>query len=301
MKKIIILFMLGFAALQVNAQKENGTVYSEHESINKIKAMWAAFVKGDKEAYTSYFADTVFSVMNDNPTTLLKKDIGQQIDWWKGFENLTIEDNKPAFPDAINYKVGGLWVQDWMIWKATHKETGYNINLPVHSLYSFNDKGKIRSIIQYFDSHPFDEIYKNARTIQSGVVYNYHPFIVSVRKAVNAYCAEDLDKLSGFYTPDAVFGSTALKVNETVKLDEQKKAFKKFFDDNSSISLVQTGNPNCVCYDNEYYVVYSWWNLSYTSKTGVKVSGIPVLLSDSFNKEGKIISEMVYYSTNLYQ
>ena len=31
---------------------------------------------------------------------------------------------KPAFPDAMEYKEGGTWVQDWLLMTGVHKETG---------------------------------------------------------------------------------------------------------------------------------------------------------------------------------
>jgi hypothetical protein len=40
--------------LTVNAQKQSGIVYSEHEGITKTKAAWAAFLKGDKDKFLSF-------------------------------------------------------------------------------------------------------------------------------------------------------------------------------------------------------------------------------------------------------
>jgi len=88
-KSIFVPIMCLTSFLMVNAQQESGVVYSEHESIDKAKAMWAAFVKGDKEAFVNFFSDTIRVIMNGVPSKKLKKDYAQNMDWWQGVENLT--------------------------------------------------------------------------------------------------------------------------------------------------------------------------------------------------------------------
>lgn len=299
MKKIACLIVMSLTSfLMVNAQKENGVVYSEHEAINKTKALWAAFVKGDKETFTSFFADSIWVGTNGDYKKRPKADFGGYVDWWKSFDNLSIEDDKPAFPDAIDYKNGGLWVQDWLLWKGTHKSTGINIKLPVHYMYRFDKNGKINVINQYFNTDIYGEIDKNQRTIESGVVYKYHPYITTIRKAVNAYCAKDLETLLSFYTPDAVFSSLSQKNGEFINLNTKTEEFRKTFADYNTIALEQSGEPVCVSYEKAYNVVYSWWVLSLTSMDGKKKSNIPVMLTHGFDDNGKIKWEAVYLSSN---
>ena len=303
MKKHLLLLVLGlFSFLMVNAQKENGTVYSEHESIKKTKDLWDAFKKGDKEAFSSFFADTVYVVRNGTHMKRLKKEMGGGIDWWQGVENFTIKDDTPAFPDAINYKVGGLWVQDWLRITGTHKKTGINIDLPVHNLYSFNKEGKIRIFHQYFNENIYEEISNSQRTIENGTVYINHPYIVTVRKCANAYCAEDIETLKTFYSPKAEFGKSDVKGMKMISLDEKMKENEGTFSAFSDINLKQVGYPDCIYYSkDDYYVVYSWWMLSFTTKDGKKKSDIPVMLSHEFDKDGKILREFVYLSSNHFQ
>ncbi len=301
--KIYILFLIvGLSSfLMADAQKENGIVYSEHDAITKTKAMWAAFVKGDKETFASFCADSIWEVVNGDFQIRLKKDLGGIVDWWKDFENFSIQDDKPAYPDAIDYKIGGLWVQDWLLWKGTHKATGININLRVHNLYRFDKNGKINSIHQYFNNDIFEEIAKSQKTIESGVVYKYHPYIITIRKAVNAFCSKDLETLLSFYTQDAVFSNLSLKDGVVTNLEAKKKELKDAFDSYNNIKLDQSGAPVCICYEKEYYVVYSWWVLSFTTKDGKKKSKIPLMLSHGFDKEGKIIWESIYFSSNQFE
>ena len=302
MKKIVVMLILGFSVLAVNAQKVSGTVYSEHDAIAKTKAMWAAFVKGDKEAFVSFFADSVYENINGTYNLRTREYFGGVINWWKGFENLSFKDDSPASPDAINYTQGGLWVQDWLRLSGTHKSTGINIDLPVHNLYSFNKEGKINSVHQYYDSHFFDDINNSSRTIENGTVYKNHPYIVTVRKMVNAWCAENLDSLAKFYSPNAIFFESPFKQDKFISLEESLKEAKNFFDNYDNIKMVQSGYPDCIYYAKDgFYQVYSWWTLSYTTKDGKKQNGIPMMITDGFDKDGKINVEFVYYSTNHFE
>jgi hypothetical protein len=230
MKKIVYSLIIAITSfLTVNAQKENGIVYSEHEAIAKTKALRAAFVNGDKDGFISFFSDSVWVDMNGDFKKIPKKNLGEAVDWWKNFEKLSIEDDKPAFPDAINYKNGGLWVQDWLLWKGIHSATGIKLKLRIHILYSFDKNGKISSIHEYFNNDIFEMIEKSQRTIESGIIYKYHPYINIIRKVVNAYCAKDMETLASFYAPDAVFGSLSLKDGEAIDSNTQKANTQKTF------------------------------------------------------------------------
>lgn len=294
MKKIALIFIITLTSfLIVYAQKENGIVYIEHEAINKTKAMWAAFVKGDKDAFVSFFADSIWVGQNGNYERKPQKYMGGFVDWWKNFDRFEIKDDKPAFPDAIEYKAGGLWVQDWQLWTGIHRATGINIKIRVHNLYRFNKDGKIDIANEYFDNDIFDEIDKSQKTIESGVVYKYHPFINNTRKLVNAYCAKDKNLWISFYVPDANFSNLSLKAGESFDLKTRIANAEKNFTKFSTIDMVQSGQPVCVAYEKEYFVVYSWWILSVTDQNGIKKSAIPVMMSHGYNDNGKVTWEAV--------
>lgn len=303
MKKLTFLIIILLTSfLMVNAQKQSGIVYSEHEAIGKTKAMWAAFLKGDKETYLNFYADSVWNGNNGSMERKAREQFGGMMDWWNNeFNNLSIVDDKPAFPDALQFKEGGLFVQDWLRLKGTHKKTGVNLDWPIHDMYHFNEKGKIDVLLQYYDPSYFTEIYNSQRTIENGVVYKFHPCINIVRKAVNAYCAKNADAMFEYYSPDAVFSNLVLTNNQTYGVEAMKKEMKNNFENQNNIVMVETGHPVCVCYEKENNVVYSWWLFSYTTKKGVKKSGIPIMMTDIFNPDGKIMSEAVYYSSNHFE
>jgi hypothetical protein len=66
--------------------------------------------------------------------------------------------------------------------------------------------------------------------------------------------------------------------------------------------MKQQGYPDCVWYEkNDQYVVYSWWEHSFTIKEDGKKVVMPLMLSHYFNKDGKIVSEAAFFSTNHFE
>jgi len=301
MKRIVGILMLSLIVSIAFSQEKNGTVYSKHESIEKTQALWKAFAAGDVQTYRSYFADTIGYIRNNNEFQKIANDNwGSNISWWKdNFDNLSIKDDSPAYPDAIEYKNGGLWVQDWLRITGTHRESGINLNLRIHNLYAFNDDGKIGMTVQYFDDDVFEEINNSKFERENGKVYINHPYIVSVRKLVNAICAEDMGTALSFYADNARFTATSMNWGESISLAERKAEIQKHFDAYDNITMKQRGYPDCIYYEEGHqYVVYSWWEYSITVKESGKKVTMPIMLSHTFNDDGKIVYEAAYFSTN---
>jgi hypothetical protein len=172
----------------------------------------------------------------------LKKKAKEQfvgiMEWWnKEFKNLSFADDKPASPDAIQYKEGELFVQDWLKIMGTHEKSGINLNWAIHNVYRFNKDGKIDVFLQYYDNSAFAEINNSSRTIENGTVYIDHPYIVTVRKCVNAYCAEDIEALKTFYSPKAIFWKSDFKAGKPINLEEKMKENKETFANFANITL----------------------------------------------------------------
>jgi len=303
MKKIVCLLIVLSWGTCAFAQTKNGTVYSEHEDITKTREMWKAFETGDAETFISFFADSVYRVMNGTMSHIPKERFKGNVDYWKkNFKNLKIADNKPAYPDAIEYKKGGTWVQDWLLFTGTHTETGINIAIPYHNLYSFNDEGKITSIHFYFPSGVFEEINNSSKTIENGKIYINHPYIVKVRKAVNAYCDKDLDALLEFYDEKASFSDLTKQWDDTFSLEDAKKGWTEDFAKYKTIKLKQRGYPDCIHYDKGgWTVVYSWWTWMAEEANTNKKYEVPVMMSDYFNEDGKIVMQHLDFSTNHFE
>jgi ketosteroid isomerase-like protein len=285
-----------------HAQKKAGTIYVEHEYIDKTKAMWDAFIEGDREKYESYFYDSVWVSSNGGEVeTVPNSEMGDNIDWWQtNFTNIKIEDHKPAYPDALDYKDGGMWVQDWRLFTARHKKTGINLEIPIHSLYAFNDDGKIYVNHAYFNNDVFGLIRESQTTTENGKVYDNHPYILTVRKLVNAFEDADADKYHSFFTDDATFIFSWDEFGDTKSLEESKDGMKRMFAGDYWVEVDQVGYPDCVFYERGgNHVVYSWWK--HTIKKDGKKYEFPVMLSHTFNDDGKIINEYVNASSNHWE
>lgn len=303
MKKTLILNLVMFVGLVSFAQENNGTVYSKHPAIEKTKKLWAAFEKGDKAALGAFLADSMVAIRNGSETPQKKEDYLKGLDWWSTeFDNLKVVDDSPAYPDAIDYTKGGLWVQDWLLITGTHKKSGINLNLHIHNLYSFNTAGKISAIFLYYSTNQFEAINSSGTTQENGKIFINHPYINTVRKYVNAYCAENLTALAENYSPDATFSNSTMKWGESNDVAKHKKDLEGQFANNDNIKMKQVGYPDCIYYAKDnIYVVYSWWIWSATSKKDGKKVEMPLLLSDSFGADGKIVSEEAYYSSNHFE
>lgn len=301
MRKIVCALMaLLLIGVNSYAQKKNGVIYSEHEAIDKTKALWEAFVNADAEKYVSYLADSVFMMSNGNPSKkMAAKEAANGLDWWKNeVEMLKVVDYKPAYPDALEYKGDILWVQDWLLMTGRHIKTGVNIELPIHSMYQFNEDGKIAIMATYFDNDVFEEISESQTTRTNGKVYINHPYILTVRKLMNAYTDRDLETWKSFFTEKAVFMNSMMEYGKSMSLEESARIHEKRLSNKEyKFKVEQVGYPDCIYYEKaNNYIVYSWWKTT-IMKNG-KVYAYPIMLQHSFNDEGKITSEFVYGSSN---
>ncbi|WP_321369362.1 nuclear transport factor 2 family protein [uncultured Draconibacterium sp.] len=300
MKNFAVLLILTLIASTLFAQKKNGTVFNEHETIDKTRAFWDAVKSGDTDKVKTFFADSVTIVRNGNDWKTTAETFSGNTSWWtENFVDFDIEDSPGAYPDAIEYKEGNMWVQDWLLLTGTHEKTGINLDLHMHCLYAFDEDGKIAAFIQYYNNNVFENIRDAQTTKENGEVYINHPHIATVRKLLNTYAAEDVESLKTFFTENATFSSLAGGWDKSQNLEERAADVANHFASRKDIHFEQIGYPDCIFYElNSGYVVYSWWNYSYTDEESGKKVTMPLMLSHSFNDDGKIIQEMAYFSTN---
>jgi len=301
MKKLTLTLVLFSLGLLAGAQEKNGTVFIDHPVLEKVNQLWNAFEQGDQTAFGGLLADSVWVITNGNRNLITREAAASGLKWWaEEFENLKVEADTPAYADALEYDKGGLWVQDWLRMTGLHTKSGIRLNLPIHNLYSFNEDGKITSLHRYFDPQVFQEINTSQATQENGKVYINHPYIIQVRKLINAYCDEDVAGMTAFFTDDAVFYNTTMKFTDQHKLEEQKKEWQSVFDAVDHIEMEQVGYPDCIYYArNDDYVVYSWW--IFKGVRGEEKLEFPLMMSHTFNDDGKIVNSMGYYSSNHYE
>jgi hypothetical protein len=88
-----------------------------------------------------------------------------------------------------------------------------------------------------------------------------------------------------------------MKSGESQSLEEHAAGISSWASTGMKVKLVQVGYPDCIYYEkNDGYVVYSWWNMKIQMND--KTWEIPYMMSSDFDKDGKIVREHIYVSSN---
>ena len=172
--------------------------------------------------------------------------------------------------------------------------------MPVHRLYVVNKNNKIQTVISYANQSVFDEIGKSFVNRTNGKIYNHHDNINTVRKLTYAYENGDLDKTMSFYSDDAKFYDINEEFGTSLNKSEITAIWQKFLDDYEIVSIDMIGYPDYLEYEmGEGREVLSWWNYHLIRKSDKKKISVPFHISNSFDADGKITSEVAYYSRSL--
>ncbi|MEW4922724.1 nuclear transport factor 2 family protein [Algibacter sp. 2305UL17-15] len=305
MKKAIIIVMVLCVSIMYSQKKKNGTVYIEHPAIDVVDAMEKADIAGDVEKLATLLADDFRS---RNGTTLNKNAKGtNKEDFLKWTENrkkwvsyLSLAPHGEAYPDAIEYKDGKVWVQTWNYMKGVHDKTGVKIEMPVHSLYRLNDDHKIELAIYY--NYPIGkDIRKAFSTRTNGTIYNEHETINKVRRMMAAFENMDLEKAYSYFDEKAQFNSLEMGIDESKSLDEIKEAHAAFFKNFEIASIDVVGYPDALEYEigGGGLTVQSWWNFQLIRKSDKKKLTMPAMYTHDFNDDGKISRSIGYFSTKV--
>ncbi|WP_445734688.1 nuclear transport factor 2 family protein [Mariniflexile sp.] len=310
MKKTTLLFVLALTGILTTfGQKKNGTIYIDHPAIAVVENMTKAFVNGDTDKVASYLADDFKAY---NGVGINANDKGQDKEsfskgakgWFDALDYYSISRSKGAYPDALEYKEGNqkdvVWVQTWEDLKGVHKKTGVKVNMPIHRLYVVNKDNKIQTVISYSNESINDEIRSSFSNRTNGTIYNHHDNINTVRKLTYAYENGDLDKTMSFYSDDARFSDINTELGKSLTKAEITPMWKKFLDDYEIVSIDMIGYPDYLEYEmGDGREVLSWWNYRLIRKSDKKEISVPFHFSDSFDADGKIVAEMIYYSPTL--
>jgi hypothetical protein len=303
MKNYLILVMMMVTFIMHPQKKKNGTIYDDHPAIIMVEEMQQAFVEGDTLKVASYLSEDfrAFNGMETNPDNegMSKSQfVRSSIGWLNNVDYLNIS-RAGGYPDALEYKDSGLWVQTWDMLKGVHKNTGVKLTMPLHRIFKVNDDNKIDMIITYDDRGVWAKMRDAYGTRTNGKLYNAHENINTVRKMVRALEHGDLDKSFSFFTENARFTNLDMKDDEFNTVEEEKENYNKMSEvwDIESIDVV--GYPDYLEYEvSDTKVVQSWWNMRLKRKSDDKRVKIPVLLMHRFDDEGKIYSEKGYYTTS---
>ncbi|MBD0822879.1 nuclear transport factor 2 family protein [Aestuariibaculum marinum] len=302
MKKLAIIGMMMSSIIMFSQTKKNGTIYVEHPAIKVVEDMTKAFVEGDTVKVASYLADDfkAYNGMNtdpDNEGVDKSRYLRQVAFWHNNTSYLSIERAPGAYPDALEYKESGLWVQTWDFLKGVHDKTGVRLNMQLHRLFVIDDDNKIKMMITYDDGTVFQELRQGFQPRTNGTIYNQHENINKVRRMMSALENADADKGFSYFTEDAEFSNLDMPWGETHSLAEEKEGFTKMLDDWTIDAIEVVGYPDYLEYElGAAKVVQSWWKVRMTRKKDDKKFVIPMMLTHDFNDEGMITRERGYYS-----
>ena len=187
----VILLLLFGINLSTQKKAKNGSIYKTHSGLDLVHQYQQAFVSSDEATLTKILAGYAKSI-NALSSNKANKEIdkSQIIEntktWSENINYLRITDEKPAYPDAIEYKKGGqLWVQTWGKF-CIQKKTGVILNMRLHRLYELINEGtQIESIFNYADWRIYGEIWNSFSDGVNGTIYINHENIYSIRKSVH--------------------------------------------------------------------------------------------------------------------
>ncbi len=136
------------------SERKNGTIYNEHENINKLRLMMAAAEHGDMEKYYSYFdKNATFSDINDadpKPHSLEAEKAGDKAVFDK-FDLVSIEQS--GYPDYMHYEMGDNRVlYSWWILHLVRKSDKKAFTVPIHYEHDVNKDGKFFNVISYYSA-----------------------------------------------------------------------------------------------------------------------------------------------------
>lgn len=221
-----------------------------------------------------------------------------QVNFWKNnVSYLSIEPSPGAYPDAMEYKDGQVWVQTWNHLKGVHNTTGVKMDFPVHRMYRFKD-GKIDMLVSYHNERIYSEIGQSFEDRENGTIYNHHDNINSVRRLMHAFENGDFETAYSFFDENCRFNNLEMARGESLSLDEVKSRNQEMMENFDITSIDVVGYPDYLEYDlRDGKTVQSWWDIRLTRKSDKKKIVMPALYIHDFNDEGKIIRSSAYLST----
>ncbi len=311
MKKLLIIFLCTASIGSFAQKKSNGIVYIEHPAIQVIEQYVSAMVAGDTTKMATFLTDD-FQYFNGTSATETTKGMKQSL-YLKNVKRYSAELDyfsiapfPGSYHDAIEYNKDNpnaeVWVQTWMMIKGVHKKTGVKIDAAAHGLYKLTKDNKIKMILNYSNDLVLSEIASSNVDRTNGKIYNHHDNINTVRKTMYAFEKGVLEKAFTAYAKNATFYDINYDITKPSSLEEIKSIRQQFLNDFEIKNIAVIGYPDYLEYEEgNGRSVLSWWSFELIRKADKKKITLPMHISQNFNEEGKIVSEIIYYSNSLLQ
>lgn len=133
--------------------------------------------------------------------------------------------------------------------------------------------------------------------VKNGTIYKEHPYITAVIQMNALFMKGDSIGAAKFYADSARF----IDATDPMKPTSLKQAISNWhaiFENWDQISIKQIGYPDGLAYDSDPFTVQSWWEVTAVNKKTQKKATFEQVIFDTFNKDGKISSELSYYDTS---
>ena len=304
MKKLIFLLIL-FPTIIIAQKNNNGKVYDQHPALDIAEKFGQAWISGDTETLKSLVGEDfrMGSAMNTNPNYEggdINDLIGQSSWMTNNFVNISLRNKGQAYPDAIEYKRSGLFVQTFQEFIAWDKNNGFKIKTPFNAIFVFDKKGE--KIIRFWwaDNRAVWQNWNLSRqTIKNGTIYKDHPNIGKVRLVYYNVEQGNLDATFENFSKNARIYDSNLIDKEYNSLEVHIQNVGSIFSQFEVISLDEVGYPDYMDYEGDGGVAYIWMNFTLKNKKTNKIVNLPVHSQMWFSEEGMIVREDVYYNANI--
>lgn len=133
-----------------------------------------------------------------------------------------------------------------------------------------------------------------AQTMQkNGTIYKEHPYITIVNNSTSLFLKQDWEGMAKLYADTVKFYDPSSP--KAISLADEKKGWSGIYNDWEQITVTKQGYPDGLQYDKDPFTVQSWWTVTAVNKKTKKTAKVYMVQFDTFNKDGKIDSELSYY------
>lgn len=130
---------------------------------------------------------------------------------------------------------------------------------------------------------------------KNGTIYKTHPYITVVNNSMDLFQKQDWDGLGKLYADSVKFYDPSSP--KAISLADEKKGWATIFADWEQIVVAKQGYPDGLQYEKDPFTVQSWWGVTAVNKKTKKTAKFNIVQFDTFNKDGKIDTELSYYDT----
>ena len=138
-----------------------------------------------------------------------------------------------------------------------------------------------------------------AQTVEkNGTIYKQHPLIDVSKNLLALYQKGDVAGVAALYAGTAKFFGPAS--DKFIPLAEEKEHWKQIFSEWDNITIKTQGYPDGLDYTKEGFAVQIWFAFSAVNKKTKKTAKANMVLFLGFNKDGKIVSDGIYYDQSSF-